>query len=403
MTLKWWAGLLLLFSLRAAAAPWALHDLSILFPLPSERDLPALLGTDSRGVRGALLPADVQTELPLLVVGQDREDLFRDKLKVVAVRLDPCFVEGTGPLPCQRQIRLVWQPVVVSQGRASTWDAALHSFHLLSEAEWDLLLKDWESLRTGEPDEPLSVHPRLRSEGPAGVFASRLKEILLLHCGEENLIRVTAMTVNPPGTVWVFTGFERRGEGWVRLPIPGLRHRGQGFFADLGSLEEFRSNINPAPPEASLWLSFLADSRAAAAGPAEELQQVLRRAEELENPALHNPGTVDCVSCHVAQSVRLWGEKNRADWTSLWDSVRFKSSHNLANLSIRPFGINRLRAFGYFGSNPLISQRVIHETAAAAEALSISAGSRARTSVAPPESAPEESGPNPRAPLRLPW
>jgi hypothetical protein len=95
------------------------------------------------------------------------------------------------------------------------------------------------------------------------------------------------------------------------------------------------------------------------------LKKILITSLQFENPKTHNPGTIDCVSCHIAQATHLWVEKNFK--TDLWSQElkphQYQSSLNLKNNSINPSHTNRVRSFGYFEDEPIFSQRVINESA----------------------------------------
>lgn len=90
------------------------------------------------------------------------------------------------------------------------------------------------------------------------------------------------------------------------------------------------------------------------------------------NPHLFNPENMDCASCHVAQPARVWLERNRSDLglETLWNQHAYKNPrHNLKNISPDLKNTHIIRAFGYFGENIAISQRVIHESAETADAI----------------------------------
>ena len=72
--------------------------------------------------------------------------------------------------------------------------------------------------------------------------------------------------------------------------------------------------------------------------------------QRLEDPSIHNPGTVDCASCHVAAiAQRALVNYGVGIDSTVAASSAFDDTRNL-------------RAFGYFFSVPAISPRVQRET-----------------------------------------
>lgn len=363
---------ILIAFLGSAAPAQSLNDYSLLLPLPDSSQVGETMGAASAGARGVLLPQSLIGALPTIVVGEDRETLFGERLRVVAVRVDPCFFEGTGPVKCRPQIRMVWQPLLLDHRVPMAQDAAVHTFYDLSEADFALLLKDLKAYSVGGRSEGLQIHPGVQLHGYGSAYWRGLRSTFLKYAGEQNLTRGTFMTVNPMGTVWVFGAFNYVQSKPERILVPRINFAAQGFFVDTSVLRDFRARMNPFPPNEVALLNFLNDSSQVKSQAREdELQAVVKQAYEFENPARHNPGTLDCVSCHVAQSIRLWGQFHFPLWKTeaLFGDVQFKSGLNLRNPSPDPFRADSLRAFGYFGPNPVISDRTINETAAVFESL----------------------------------
>ena len=362
------------------------NDISILLPLPRLNEQSMLLGTKAAGAEGELLPKQVFDRLPSLVEPFPAPDaIYQLYLKIIAIRLDPCFSEGNGT-PCRKQLRLIWQPVLTSGGSSTTADAAVHTFYEFDDAKWSQLMMAWGELVTGQEQDVLQVHPRLKAEGYAGPYWKKLRAVLLRFCGARTLVRSTAMALNG-GIFWTFIGVD-----WVNgqaktIPIPRIGRNAQAFLfsrgndlADLSDLSQFNAVIQPSPPQEDLLLELISGSLSFKQRRSEvDAKQVMQRAFAFENPRLSHPGNVDCASCHVAQTVRAWGQKNfpHWDWQREFQTFRFASSTgNLENRSVNPLRTNRLRAFGYFDADPVISQRVINETALILEKLKARAWAR---------------------------
>lgn len=309
----------------------------------------------------------------------DQDDLYNNNLKVIGVRFDPCFAEGFSPAGCQAQIRLVWQPiffktdVMSGANKVNTIDTAVHSFYNLDLNTWNQLISEVTAISTTDKLAALQVHPILLAEGFNGNYWKHLKNIILKYAGAKNLVRATAMTVRMD-RVWGFQGVDLVQNKWTQIEIPTLkipskpsaRVVNQAFFLEpdsLLNLTEFKGGVTLMDVSNKSWFRLLADSQKYAETQTEdEIRTALSYAYDLENPKKHNPGTIDCVSCHLAQTINLWGKKHFQTW-DFQNKEYVNLAQNLKNTSVNPQNTNRLRAFGYFNNEPVISQRIINETA----------------------------------------
>lgn len=371
MLLLLWISATLVHARAESSFTFGLNDLSVLVPMPkSESEAEFLLKPNDAARGGPLLSPEIQKRLPTLVLGGDPRE-SRESLRVVGIRFDPCFREGDEP--CRRQIRLVLQPIGVFRGAYSTTDAAVHVFFDFSPAEWANVMQDWAKTAVGTKDEPLTVHPVLARQGLAGAQWAKLRGLVLKHCGPASLSRFTVSNVNLFGTQWTFVGHDVAKDGTITaIKIPRLTTGGQTFVGDLGDLREFFGEVFPPPIEdkelVKIWNHSVGARNTLSQ---EELAKGIGRAIAFENPTKFHPGNVDCVSCHLANNTRLWGERSFPNWPwkSMFEADRYKSGWNLTNTSSKDGFTNRVRAFGYFVDEPVISQRVINETAAVAEAI----------------------------------
>lgn len=365
-------ALSLVFFSSFARAAWDLNDLSQLLPLPAPGEESLLLSPFTNGwENGPLIPASVYQALPLIVVGIDKDFLYQRALRVVGIRIDPCFQEGSAPAPCRRQVRFVWQPLAMKGNAFSTEDAALHTFHALDETQWSTLVAGLRALKDASPFRaiaplPLQIQPRLRAEGYRGPYWRGLRELLLSVCGPRNLIRATAMTTNRERTVWVFTGFDVRAGRAERVTIPGVSpQKAQAVFINPANTSEFRLAINPPVQGQATFLNVLNDSQPGGAHGSEgEAVEAVRRALVLENPRFTNSGTVDCASCHAARALTPWAQRRfpQWNWRQLFPREMYQGPGNLAITTPATAQTNVLRSFGYIDAKPVISSRVIQET-----------------------------------------
>lgn len=357
-------------------AAWDLNDVSYLMPLPTRVGGDNLMGITTPGRGGPLLnPAFLGTIPPLTPVMNEGD--VAASLRVIAVRVDPCFPLPT-PQSCQKQIRLVWQPIEPGfRGRVQTIDAALHSFYVLEDQEFNSLLKDLESWKKNHQIQtaglPLQVHPAWAQQADKSPALLAFNEIVKKYAGLANLSRVTVMVVRGAGDMWSFTGFEVRNGQLKLMKIPRLDRSAQAFVNFAVPSDHFlRGMISPAPTGDDSFSKVIGNSERLKVGSEEILRKELRAIYRAEDPHSFNPENMDCASCHVAQPARVWLERNRTDLgiEALAGTFSYKNAgYDLQNVSPGLKNTQIIRAFGYFMENPAISQRVIHESAEVADTI----------------------------------
>jgi hypothetical protein len=367
--------------------PWDLNDVSVLLPYPKASELPQMLQTPSAGAAGELLPASWLEKVPSPLSINEDPSVALKQLRVIAFRIDPCFLEA-GSKTCRPMVRMSWQPLIETGGALRTVDAALHSFYDLSPQDFTALTdKLWE-LRGGHEElltkAPLGPHPIISKEGLGGAHWTALRELLLTYCGERSLTRMTVMQLGGRANVWIFSGVEKSPKSGKVLPIriasllggtvqtiaihmqPPTEFEGGLFGANI--LEEER--INPfEQPEMNALLKGSMKLDLKQQETKEMLSRVLDSTQTLEIPSEKSTSeNVDCASCHIAQSVRTWINKRSPESKSKLADFT-DESFNLKNQIAFPGATNQLRAFGYFQDKPVISQRVINESAIVAEQM----------------------------------
>lgn len=352
-----------------------MNDLSILLPLPqSQSDKAELLQPSTLGLGGELLAKEIYAKVPSLVFGENRGTRAKNVF-ALGIRIDPCFQEGQAPQGCLKQIRIVWQPVTES---LSTIDAAYHTFYQLTDQQFSSLVKELTALaqqRTNQAGEALYVHPTIAEQGLAGPYWNKLRNLVLRYAGAENLTRLTVMTVSRTnvrtGKAWTFEGINIKKTGrnfnTERIQMHKSDDFFQGFTLRGSSLEKFNYRFVPAFSGANIVKSFLANSDAFKRNAdTVKMVKLAREVVVLANPTLNNPGTADCMSCHFAKSIE--DDLTKHDRLLMQDPAlkeqTYASTYNLTNRTPVTVTANNLRAFGYFQSQPILSQRVINETAA---------------------------------------
>lgn len=369
------------------AFAWSPNDVSVLLSLPLYSQMNEMLAPVSQGAKGELLPESIYDLFGQMEDAVVPKEIYDQNLKVIGIRIDPCFVEDALFVACRKQVRLVWQPLMESTAtpknpKPFTLDAAIHTFYEFDDTEWSILLKEWKTFSVGQETDALNVHPGISKAGFESDYWRKMRAVILRHCGKSNLVRATGMTVATVNNrrIWIFRGFDVVNSKAVPIRVARTRSMAQNFSFSLKNLDLTRFNegkIRPVPPEDELNSVTANSEQFAAEGDLDAAKNLMISTLEFENPKRHNPGTLDCVSCHMAQSVRLWTERNFRLEPSFqeFDQARFKSSLSLNNNSVNPQDTNRMRAFGYFARDPIFSQRVINETAAVVEYL---------TQIAPP-------------------
>lgn len=363
-----------LFSVPLQAA-WGMNDATIVYPLPrSAGEMDQLLAPQDAGRGGALLPLKYWQQIPSINQGEQSSRTYRN-LRLVAVRIDPCFKFRGDCLP---QIRFVWQPIdnaaygSTSPHGLEAKDAAVHTFYTLQAEEFGRFVADYQQLRSSMPkvgvDAPLQVHPLMQKQGLEGAFSRGFRRLLLKYCGEQNLWRVTSMSTLVGGDKWEFRGFNVVNGTPVEIVIPRTGNaRAQSFFVSLASDREYRNGrISPAPLGEDNLNLILRDSRKITASGADTLKDLGASVARIENPAIHSPDTMDCVSCHSTQVAGALLFAN-VPWLSRDPQITrhaFRSSSPLLQSVATTRNIPRVfRALGYFERTPVLSRRVINETA----------------------------------------
>ncbi|WP_413583321.1 hypothetical protein [Bdellovibrio sp. HCB288] len=359
----------------SAYATWDLNDVSYLFPLPRKVGQDQLLNIKAVGVGGPILPVRFMDTIPPLspVMTPDQTN---DALRVIAMRIDPCFPLPT-PLSCQRQLRLVWQPLEEGRFKAQTVDAALHSFYVLTDEEFIALLNDLQNWKykyqVNTTGLPLQVHPVWAHTQDNAPSISDMNAIILKYAGFKNLSRVTAMVLRGAGDMWAFGGFDVKNGKLQMFRIQRTDRMAQAFINRAVPADHFdQGMISPAPAGDDSMNKIVVNSANLQTGNEELIRKEVLAAYRIENPKNFHAENMDCVSCHVAQPAREWALRKRSDinYTDLFQAAAYQNAkYNMQNVTPILAHTQNIRAFGYFIENVAISQRVINESAEVADVI----------------------------------
>jgi hypothetical protein len=303
-----------------------------------------------------------------------------DNLRVVAVRLDPCFVQigpVTDPSKCDNQLRVVFQSLTFQGNSTDAVDGAVHAFYRLTRAQLTSALKEIVALRKANGQTTamgaLKPHPLIVKQGIDGAFSKGLQQILLKYAGPANLIRFTHFKSGNLQTTWTFSGFDVGGTKaaptTTAMVIPAMPANTTSvkFFEGFG--HPMQGTFAPESIAKDAITSLVNAAKAQAANSAAR-KALYDAALRIENPQFHSPNTIDCASCHVGQAARLLiGDDvlglSAAGNPNLFarDPSFVSASSMKQTTSVRDQSLN-LHMLSYRNDQLMIGQRVINETAA---------------------------------------
>lgn len=384
-------------SVLEAAQSLQLNDVSILFPLASsEAEFhDGYLTADAPGEHGPLLPSALYDAVGHIAGstitassggptpdGAGGEAAYAD-LRVVAVRVDPCFA-ALAPDPhgggCTNQLRVIFQPLMTTDGKAKAFDSALHVFYSLSREEVIAFAQAMAALRIahaspGERLGALAPHPLMIREGLTGPTAMGARALVTEYATSDRITRIAKMSLINSQFTWTFNGFEVSAVNPPRIAPMAMASlapetSSQTFFR--GFTDALKGQFSP-PTESKDDLTPLANADTATTLDASQRSAAFGALLRIENPARHSPNTIDCASCHVATAVQklvaepvyaLYAAGNSNAYAS--DGKSVLPSEMTA--TVPPDNVLSVHAFSY-ATAASISQRTVNETAAVVEYL----------------------------------
>jgi len=368
-------------SAKAAKLVAQMNDLTTVYPLAkSQKELGGYLTATSAGARGQLLPKALYSPLfpdpaPTHAVGADTVMSY-DKLRVVAVRFDPCFAQIgdiTDPSTCDNQIRVIFQSLDFAGGSTSAVDGAVHAFYRVTRPELVGAVREVIALRRAEGQTrsmgALAPHPLLVKQGIDGDFGTKLGQTLLQYIGSDNLIRFTHIASGNLQTQWFFAGFDVVNGKTKPMDVAGLKAHTPSVSFFAGFSAPMAGGFS-APTTTKDDLSVLVNVDKAKAASKTAAKAAFDSALKIQNPEFHSPNTIDCASCHVAESAqKLIGEDilklsaiGNADlFVADAMYVSAKSASQTTNIR-KQSGIN-VHMLSYKNDKLMIGARVVNETA----------------------------------------
>ena len=340
-----------------------MNDVTILAPLPQSGATPVLLrGSDLADDGTALVP---QALFDRLVNDSSRGQpiLSSDtygRLQLVAVRFDLCdrHLPGTCPEAEEARMRLVFQPIL--DGGAAT-DVGFHAFYAIGNDEIAAAVAALRELAATAPAQPgaLRVSPALGAATSAS-YATKLRAFVKRYGGDARIVRLT-MNAQPgifAQVRWALRGVEKQGLTFADMTIVGATDTAESVI--LNGTAGY--DVMPMTDTPLGLLGALKPATFAAAD-ATTKRDDLAALVAAENPMSNTAETVACVACHVS-TVVMNARAMSAAIDPLTLPGRYTSRFELSVAGGKSAVTQgTLRALGYLGKDPMISQRVVNETA----------------------------------------
>ncbi|MFP5520718.1 MAG: hypothetical protein ACLGGX_12505 [Bdellovibrionia bacterium] len=361
----------LLFVTTTQAQPFfELNDVSILFPIPEKLDQEGLLKAQD------FLPLPLVKKFPRFLMQYKQDDTF-EAMRAVSLRLDPHTYH----------LRTVWQPLMKGpQGKVRAMDVAFHSFHQLSELEFKQLivgLRLWKNQHAPNIQGlPLQIHPAMINAFSENVAAPRdhqalsaLLQTVIPYMQNQKLIKLTAMVLRGADDMWAFMGVKviDASKGLVEPLIVARtpQMQAQSFINSAVPFDsyEMAQVSGVASTEPFNLLNLISKVSGQRPLTESEIRDSLKTTYQLENPKLFKEDDMDCVHCHISQGAQAYLKNNFAQEIKdqIFTNEYQNKKYNLQNMSRDKFNTRQIRGFGYFEDGPAISQRVIHDSAEAAD------------------------------------
>ena len=349
--------------------PLDMNDATILIPPPQSIATPVLLrGTDladdgtvfvPRALFDPLATSSIGGPIATAVAPHKVTEKY-DRLHLVAVRFDLCdrHLPGACPPAEDGRMRLVFQLATDGSGAE---DVGFHAFYAIRNDEIAGAVAALRDLAGAAPPQSgaLQVSPAL-SAADHTAYAAKLRAFVKRYGGETRLVRLTINAINQnfSQTTWEFRGVEKNGDAFVAIPIVGSTETSeQVALTGMPGYDTFPvADTPPGLQGASKQYMFNAADAATKRG-------YLAALAAADNPLSHTAETVACAVCHVS-TVLLGARAMASTIDPLTLPGRYTSTYDLSISGGQSAQTQTtLRALGYLGTQPMISQRVVNDTA----------------------------------------
>jgi len=342
-----------------ASRALGLDDVSVLLPLPADPATPVLLPLS--GSDGALAPTITSAILALMnIEPRDGDPYSLDQFQVVAVRFDLCMRESTDPCFDTQDgvVRLVLQPVYANATGVTTHDVALHAFYPIPVAELAGVIAELRELAVIHDiptTAPLAVDPA------APAYLERLRALVLRYARADKLERMTVIgqKAGANGVHWLLRGVDVDATGALTaMTIPGIDDVLESLDPEGGDTVFVDDPLVDAPAGFALALDGLSFDAASMGDKLAALQTVVA----IDNPSDHDAFDLQCTACHVSTFLTTHRSMTAGvDPASI--AGTYQTSYDVSVSSLANTDPRVVRAFGWVGTNPIISIRVANESA----------------------------------------
>lgn len=329
---------------------------------------------------------DIQLDTPLVI----QEPVIQmQNWRLVALRIDPCApglaFHNQDMSQCIQEIRLVAQPFLVDEGLITHFDYSLHIIFEMNQGDprksesfsnlWKQILKlKLQNKEAGVDTNgvALRVHPGFKVSG----FRKQFQDLILQNIKISKLKKVTFIGAALAEGPWIFFQGLVNDQHYVLEPDPSMH--GQSFGHVVPKAPGLGGTLSPLPTNKNwpvaqdqffgpsindLFFDGVLDLKKPATL-ANQTESKVFKIEDivhaLDNPSLSNRTNTDCFSCHTTTSRTYLLELEKND-----SPFKFKTPND--HVTLTPAMINKsftnFRAFGWFGSKGMVSQRVINESA----------------------------------------
>ncbi len=337
-----------------------MNDVTILLPLPDDPTAPVLSGIFDHGnmVDPAWFDGMVFTRRDLGSKLQDPIYFNAKSFHIVAVRVDLCDRSVIGPCPAgvDGRLRLVAQPIYASDAGPAALDVGVHLFYPIPAAELSGVVDELRAIAAIRPvpDGALAVI----AHDPE--YLDRLRALVLRYATATNLVRFTAngQKDQSVGNSWLFRQLDRTPDGhsYTEALIPNAQAYQQEALLQSGDITYVSEQLTDVPAGFQYAVAGLAFRD----GTAEQRAGAIDAIAAMENPTLHDTVDSQCLGCHVGSYIGPYRAGEAGIDLAASASWYVSPTHDL---TVPPSDPTHLRGLGYFGTTPVISQRVANETA----------------------------------------
>lgn len=385
--------------------PLGLNDVSIFMPIHTNPDilplLPRLSDAPNPGAYIADFKDDPYEGQPFVYAWTEEERIKSHGLlpgrftpqdihdfRLVSIRIDPCTngLQATQPEDCVRELRLVWQLLDTEENRnklgsSAVLDSNIHTLYTLSREEFSDVLKTMRSLHEEASIDtiamPLLPHPVIAKEGVSSNYLKGVLGLVNRYARASKLTEVASF-IGISSIEWRMAHIAVKDGQAAPFPIPT-----QVDFDAKPSLRMTSTNdtsLNSDFGGGGTGHAFPIPQMSRFFGPEaakmpermpKTIEQKVTNMFAIENPTMHNPKNMDCVSCHIASKQMSWLEDGErylgTKMPALETFAKFRYTSSRWNLEAQfPIAENSLQIFSFDRgvlTRPVIAPRVINDSA----------------------------------------